>query len=119
MFDKDRLTKGINDIIYWQNADCSKNEIVRKFVALVKRCSGLDAVGLRLKEGEDYPYYTTIGFTDSFVMAESRVCAGDDDGNVVRDPSGLACLDCMCGNVLRGRTDPKMPFFTEGGSFCS
>jgi GAF domain len=26
-------------------------------------------------------------------------------------------LACMCGNVLQGRTDPSLPFFTEAGSF--
>ena len=26
-------------------------------------------------------------------------------------------LECMCGNVLCGRTDSKLPFFTEAGSF--
>jgi two-component system, cell cycle sensor histidine kinase and response regulator CckA len=26
-------------------------------------------------------------------------------------------LECMCGNVLCGRFDPRLPFFTENGSF--
>ena len=25
----------------------------------------------------------------------------------------------MCGNIIKGRTDPKFPFFTENGSFWS
>ena len=38
-------------------------------------------------------------------------------GEVVRDGQGNPVLECMCGNVLCGRTDPALPFFTEGGSF--
>ena len=26
-------------------------------------------------------------------------------------------LECMCGNILRGRFDPAKPFFTSHGSF--
>jgi hypothetical protein len=28
-------------------------------------------------------------------------------------------LECMCGNIIRERTNPKFPFFTENGSFFS
>ncbi len=26
-------------------------------------------------------------------------------------------MECMCGNVIRGKFDPSLPFFTEQGSF--
>jgi PAS domain S-box-containing protein len=29
----------------------------------------------------------------------------------------MPVLECMCGNVIRGRFDPSLPFFTPGGSF--
>jgi hypothetical protein len=36
---------------------------------------------------------------------------------MMRDDVGNPVLDCMCGNILRGRFDPSKPFFIEGGSF--
>ena len=38
---------------------------------------------------------------------------------MIRDSDGNPVLECMCGNVIAGRTNPKLPFFTEGGSFFS
>ena len=28
-------------------------------------------------------------------------------------------MECMCGNIIRGRLDPSLPFFSGGGSFWS
>jgi PAS domain S-box-containing protein len=78
---------------------------------------GVEAVAIRLRDGDDYPYFYTRGFTSAFVEAESQLCERTGAGEVVRDADGLPCLDCMCGNILRGRTDPSLPFFTPGGSF--
>ena len=36
---------------------------------------------------------------------------------LVRDSHGNPVLEGMCGNVLCGRFDPRLPFFTENGSF--
>ena len=41
----------------------------------------------------------------------------DDKGNIILDEDDNPLLECMCGNVLKGRFDPKLPHFTEKGSF--
>jgi len=79
--------------------------------------SGCEAVGIRLRSGEDFPYFETRGFPPVFVQAESQLCTRDPEGQVLRDASGKPLLDCMCGNVLCGRFDPALPFFTSHGSF--
>lgn len=38
---------------------------------------------------------------------------------LLRDSRESPCLECMCGNIICGRTDPFLPFFTKGGSFWS
>lgn len=78
---------------------------------------GVDASGLRLREGEDFPYFITNGFSKEFVAAESRLCRNDDHGKPVRDDVGSVVLECMCGNIIQGRTDSSKPFFTARGSF--
>ncbi len=76
-----------------------------------------EAVGVRLREGEDYPYCETRGFSPEFVQGESRLCAYDRNGHMIRDGAGNPVLECMCGNILSGRFDPDKPFFTAHGSF--
>jgi len=83
----------------------------------VKDYTGFDAVGIRLREGGDFPYYATSGFPDHFVDKERYLCVRDETGNSVRDSEGNPVLECMCDNVLCGRIDPSRPFFTDGGSF--
>ena len=77
----------------------------------------MDAVGLRLKEGDDYPYYVTKGFPEEFLQTEMYLCARDLGGQLLRDEIGNPVLECMCGNIISGRFDPSLPFFTEQGSF--
>jgi len=95
----------------------SLHELLRGITSSLQRWSGCTAVGLRLRDHDDYPYYETHGFDSEFVLAENRLCATDVQGRLLRDASGNPILECMCGNILRGRFDPKLPFFTERGSF--
>jgi len=92
-------------------------DMIRKVTAFIQRESGCEAVGIRLEEGDDYPYYQTSGFPEDFVLLENSLCARDDSGKMVRDGVGNPLIECMCGNVIRGRFDPAKPFFTERGSF--
>ena len=93
--------------------------IIRKILKSIQEYSELEVAALRLREGDDYPYFVQYGFTDEFVQAENYLCERNKAGDLVRDYTGNPVLDCMCGNIIRGRTDPKLPFFTQGGSFWS
>ena len=92
---------------------------VSELTAALQAWSGCEAVGIRLRDGDDYPYYETRGFPPRFVQAETHLCAYGSNGCVLRDSAGHAVLECMCGNILRGRFDPTKPFFTAHGSFWS
>jgi hypothetical protein len=91
--------------------------IVSDLLHLIKGTTGAEAVGLRLRDGEDYPYYVQNGFPEHFVERENALCARGSDGAILREADGKPFLECMCGNILCGRTDPTKPFFTKGGSF--
>jgi PAS domain S-box-containing protein len=107
------------EILHLLNSSNDTQELLRAVVRYIKDWTGCEAVGIRLRNGEDYPYYETCGFPEHFVQLESKLCATDAQGNVVCDAAGDPVLECMCGNVLRGRFDPAQPFFTAGGSFWS
>ncbi|MHC4532918.1 MAG: PAS domain S-box protein [Planctomycetota bacterium] len=92
-------------------------DLIRDILKLVKKVTNLDAVGIRQHKGNDFPYYEVNGFPDDFVKAENNLCMQSETGELIFDSKGRPILECMCGVVLSDRTDPTLPFFTEGGSF--
>ncbi len=99
------------------NESSGTADLIHKAALFFKSHSGFDAVGIRMKEGEDFPYRETRGFPPEFVAQESLLCQCDSSNRLVRDEAGNPVLDCMCGNVICGRFDPGKPFFTAKGSF--
>lgn len=104
-------------IIELINKKNSSNDFVRDVLFLIKIVTGFEAVGIRIKEGAVFPYYETIGFSEDFINAKKHLCARDRAGASIRDSEGNLSLECMCGKVICGRTNPSLSFFTEGGSF--
>ncbi|MBI4865277.1 MAG: PAS domain S-box protein, partial [Candidatus Riflebacteria bacterium] len=99
------------------NRSAGTDDLVRQATVFFQERAGCSAVGIRLKEGDDYPYREARGFPPEFVAMENRLCARDDRGEILRGPTGDPVLECMCGNVILGRFDPSRPFFTAHGSF--
>ena len=99
------------------NESAGLRELIRSATAFFQQQSGCEAVGVRLKEEEDYPYFEARGFPPEFVSSETSLCARDATGEVIRDRVGNPVLECMCGNVIRGRFDASKTFFTARGSF--
>ncbi len=99
------------------NQTSESRERIREILTAIKRASGIEAVGIRFREGEDYPYYEVSGFSPEFTTLEHSVCAVDSDGKPLRDKDGNFCFECMCSLILHGKQDPSQPFFTAGGSF--
>ena len=99
------------------NQSQGTRDLIQAATAFFQQRSACEAVGIRLQEGDDYPYYEARGFPKEFVQVESSICSRDAAGKVIRDSSGNPAVECMCGNVIRGRIDPSKPFFTAQGSF--
>jgi PAS domain S-box-containing protein len=99
------------------NESQGKEDLVRAAVTFFQEKSDCEAVGIRLKDGDDYPYYEVRGFSHDFVFLENQLCARDDAGQPIRDSAGNPVIECMCGNVICGRFDPSKPFFTARGNF--
>jgi signal transduction histidine kinase len=92
-------------------------ELIHDVIKLIKGSMGFEAVGIRLHEGEDYPYFTARGFPKDFIEDENYLCVRNEDGEQALDEEGRPILSCMCGSVIVGHADPALPFFTESGSF--
>lgn len=101
-------------ILFLRMVNTSKNisELLKTAVAFFKEHSGCDAVGIRLKKGDDFPYHEALGFSAEFLEAESSLCE-----------CGTGCephlTACMCGQVIRGRMFFNGLPLTAHGSFFS
>lgn len=105
------------ELLRFANLSQTTRELVHSAITFFQKQSGCEAVGVRLRQGEDFPYYETHGFPDEFARLETHLCARDAAGELIRDSNGNPMLECMCGNVICGRFDPRLPFFTPRGTF--
>ncbi|MBB5349472.1 PAS domain S-box protein [Desulfoprunum benzoelyticum] len=92
-------------------------ESIRHVLEVLKKWTGFDAVAIRLQDADDYPYFAQQGFSEEFLQIENALAERTKSGRVCRDQDGNVRLECTCGLVISGRTDPANPFFTPGGSF--
>ena len=89
---------------------------VQRVLAALKTRTGFDAVGIRLQDGDDFPYFAQKGFSEDFLLTENTLVERSADGGICRNKDGSARLECTCGLVLSDKTDPANPLFTSGGS---
>ncbi len=94
-------------------------QLIKDVLVVVKDYTEMEAIGVRLKEGEDFPYFEAIGFPKSFVEERKYLCTRNEKGEIIYDNKGNPYLGCIYGDVIYGRTDSSLPYFTEGGSFYS
>ena len=99
------------------NEPISLPDMIRGVISVIKRETGFDAVGIRLKTGDDFPYFAQDGFSNDFLLTENTLLENDMAGGICKDKDGKPCLQCTCGLVISGKTDPASPLFTPGGSF--
>ncbi len=108
---------GTIDLLKICNEARSVKGMVNGLAAFFQKMTGVEGVGIRLRDGSDFPYCATNGLPEEFVRMENSLCSMDAEGVPVRDANGLPILECMCGNVLTGKVDAVLPFFTARGSF--
>jgi len=101
-FDQDIL--GLSHEILKASAESHDlSEMLNAYAHIVQDYTGCDSIGIRLlDESGNIPYFAHIGFTNEFEL-DSTLSIKADNG--------------MCTNVIRGDTDPSLPFYTGAGSF--
>jgi PAS domain S-box-containing protein len=105
------------EILHILSEPHSIQDLIQSIISTLKIRTGFDAVGIRLENGDDYPYAALEGFPKDFLPAENSLLERSVDKSVCRDKDGNASLECTCGLVITGNADPTLPFFTPGGSF--
>ena len=112
----ERLMAVPSEILGIMAAPSPVRETVEGIVAALKRATGLDAVGLRLEQRGDYPFIGSVGYSGEFLAAENVLSARSPDNELCRNADGSISLECTCGLVISGATDPANPLYTPGGS---
>jgi PAS domain S-box-containing protein len=92
-------------------------KIINDILSEIKIFTDLEAIAIRLKEGEDFPNFNIEGLPADFVEKERALCSKNIIGEMSYDSNGKPLLNCLGGDILFKRTDPSLPFFTNGGSF--
>jgi len=89
---------------------------LQQVISSLKASLGVDAVGMRLKLGDDFPYYSQEGFSKEFISKENSLFGRGQYKDIGLVANCQPNLECTCGLVVSGRTDPSNPLFTRGGS---
>ncbi len=111
---RQQLTTKILEIL---NQWGEKRNVIHNILLLIKKSTGIESVGVHLKEGEGLPYYDTKGFSRWFINAERSLCKTYEPRKTVWDSKRNFSFDCLCGKVINEKTDQSLPCFTENGSF--
>ena len=113
----ERLLHLSNEILGVLTSDISLNDRLVSMLKTIQRETKFSAVGLRLELENDYPYLEHFGFSEDFLLTENRLTVKGKNGGVCLDENGDPLLECTCGLVISGKTDPSNPLFTKAGSF--
>jgi PAS domain S-box-containing protein len=104
-------------VLHICNVATNRHELINLLLPFLQRFTNCQAVGLRLRQGDHFPYCATRGFPQSFLTAEKSLGACNRPGSLVADRAHNVAGASVCGDILSGRFDPAQPFFTAGGGF--
>ena len=105
------------DFLGMVNQSRGTDDLLQRAAVFFQERSGCEAVGIRLREGDDYPYFVARGFSREYVQLENKLSARTASGKAICDGAGKPVLECLCGSVIRGGFEPSKPFYTAHGSF--
>ena len=91
--------------------------ILQDMLESLRAIDNYQCVAIRLPKEGDFPYFHHIGFPETFVTKENSLNIKNKDGNTILDSEGNPLVECMCGNILRKKTNPKYRYFTKKGAF--
>lgn len=91
-------------------------ETLRAVVPRIRVAAQTEVVGIRLRDGDSYPYFEAQGFAER-IEESGGLCL--DDTAAELDPEGHPRLRCVCGAVLGASDNPDRALLEPSGSFAS
>jgi len=105
------------DMLRLINVPSDLHDIIRTVIGYLVDWTDCKAVGIRMRNGNNYPYYDALGFSGKFLILGNQLCQPDGSGDAINDCVGDPFLESMCVNILHEKFDPDKPYFTVYGSF--
>jgi PAS domain S-box-containing protein len=109
-----RLCRLTVEVLALLNRQEGLKQTVHRLIEHIRGFSQVAAVAVRLRAGEDYPYFATCGLPPELAEEERYLRRGATGDHSAPD---APFLDCLCPAVLQGKTDPGLPCYTPCGSF--
>lgn len=91
--------------------------LLEDFLKQIHKKSKCTSLAIRLQQEGDFPYCLYTGFPEFFVQKENTIAKRNQKNEIITDAKGEPILECMCGNIIRRRFNPKYPYFTKEGAF--
>jgi PAS domain S-box-containing protein len=113
----EKLRSLSNEILGILSKNLSLETMIADVLKSIQRETKFSAAGIRLNNGEDFPYYSQTGFSEDFLRTENTLTVKDRNGGICRDKNGNVLLECTCGMVLSAKKDLPNPLLTSGGTF--
>jgi PAS domain S-box-containing protein len=110
--EKDRRRDSRAEILDILNVGDSLTHMINGVLPAIKREVGVEMVGIRLRIANDFPYFAQVGLPADFLLTENSLVVRDPSGALCRGKDGGVSLECTCGLVISGHTDPTNPSFT-------
>lgn len=92
-------------------------ETINLTLELIQAETRIESAGIRLKKGNDFPYFCQEGFSPEFLHTENYLVSRDKEGMARQSQDGEPILECICGKVISGIPDVSSPFYSPGGTF--
>ena len=103
------------DVIRQFNKEKDTEKLISRVLRAVQARTGIEAIAMRFKNGNDYTFYSSVGFPDKFIESENSLFVQPENEEGSTSGPGL---ECICGMVAEGCGTDMYPCFTGNGSFC-
>ena len=99
------------------NSRSDLQTLAQSVLLFLREVSSCEAIGLRLKDGEDFPFYKTLGFKAEFITDENCSVVRKLIKDINEKQDEKLSSKCYCGDVIFRSFDPSGSNYTSYGSF--
>ena len=98
------------------NSPYNLAELMKGVAALMKKWSECSAVAIRLKNEDEYPVFTSEGYSQRFIDIKTKTCSQRISISTKKEDNNTI-LKCLCRKIIDEKIEKGQDYFSENGSF--
>jgi PAS domain S-box-containing protein len=106
-----------NEILVLLNSSLSLKKVIDAVLNLIHKELKFSAIGICLQIENDLPYFYQIGFSESFIVTENSLIAGQE--MMCKNNDGSLKLQCDCSFAVFGKPNAEDSILTATGSYIT